>query len=1067
MQTSLLCSRAPLLAPFASQQRPGSVSRGAGASSSSGTALAAPPCLRRQWLLRRPLRAARPALTRRSTAFCTSSNEGLPGQQHVQQQQQQHEQQHEQQQPLPVPPPAPRRGLLAVAPAAAWLVAASAVLLAARPAAAAAAAAPGAAAGVPPPPPVAAAAPEAAASYQAAAAAQQQQQRGWSDTGILLAVRQEEERISADVKPVPGSKVTLVSPEELREQGNAAVRRLIEEHTDQSLLKTYDRSLRPSKGGRKVRDPTSSVVPDAASWPTAKDFEKHQNYGVVTAWRPEKLREMTYTQFWNLVRERKVDTVKYSDDRRSVWVTTKATAPGGARTDKVALPFDPELFDHLVEHGVYIQEPKLNPVMPVLHALARLVFPIAFSFLLIKFAFRLGRKQKRDKIFGGAKMEMISAKDATVTFKDIAGIDQVKAEIMEIVAFLRNPQKFLALGARSPAGVLLVGPPGTGKTLLAKAIAGEAGVPFFSIAGTEFMEMFVGVGASRVRDMFQQARKNAPCILFIDEFDGIGKARSYGGGGNDESVHTINQLLTEMDGFEDNTGIVVMAATNRPSALDQALTRPGRFDRIVHLPLPNVEGRVGILKVHARDKKVDPNLDFAKIARATAGFTGAELMNLMNQSAIVAVRQQQPFISEAEVFEALEKIHRDKLGRGGTAAVNYESDIVPPTMRKTIAVYEAARALVGYITPRFDEIQRVSVCPGGVATGYTYFLPLEETLESRIITKGYMEAKMVVAMAGRCAERLVLGEGNVSTAGAADLEHANNIAREMVFRCGFSKRLGPVSLMDNEETYLGNRGHAIADLSTELAMIAYEEIEEVGPDPLPASCGACSLLLSALDAAHANSTRGRVAEACPAGGHRSVDSTAGTAAALRSVLPCCDACPALARAQRSADTTHPGSRCWTPADRPSPYPVCPAPPGPQLVEAAEAKAYYGLASNYKALAALANTLMERESLTGEELRELLESQGVKKFEGPETEGFGWTQDGGLSWPGKPAETSADVAEQLSEYLAAKAEREGAGVGGNGANGAAAGGNGAPPAWWATNSPYTVRTDIAQLLDESR
>ncbi|EFN51378.1 hypothetical protein CHLNCDRAFT_37431 [Chlorella variabilis] len=229
--------------------------------------------------------------------------------------------------------------------------------------------------------------------------------------------------------------------------------------------------------------------------------------------------------------------------------------------------------------------------MPMLHALARLIFPIAFSFLLIKFAFRLGQKKQRDRIFGGANLEMVKAKDALFSFKDIAGIDQVKEEITEIVQFLRDPARFLSLGARSPAGMLLVGPPGTGKTLLAKAVAGEAGVPFFSIAGTEFMEMFVGVGASRVRDIFKQARANAPCILFIDEFDGIGQARSYGGGGGDENVHTINQLLTEMDGFEDNTGIVVMAATNRPSSLDQALTRPGRFDRIVHMPLPNVDVR--------------------------------------------------------------------------------------------------------------------------------------------------------------------------------------------------------------------------------------------------------------------------------------------------------------------------------------------------------------------------------------------------------------------------------------------------------------------------------------------
>ncbi|CAD7697731.1 unnamed protein product [Ostreobium quekettii] len=252
---------------------------------------------------------------------------------------------------------------------------------------------------------------------------------------------------------------------------------------------------------------------------------------------------------------------------------------------------------------------------------------------------RLGeRKPGQDQIFGGANLDMMEAKKMQLTFKDIAGIDEVKEEIKEIVSFLKNPARFTELGARSPAGILLVGPPGTGKTLLAKAIAGQAEVPFFSTAGTEFMEMYVGVGAARVRDMFQKARKAAPCILFIDEFDGVGKQRSQSAG-NDESVHTINQLLTEMDGFEDNTGVVVIAATNRPGSLDTALTRPGRFDRIIHLPLPNLAGRIEILKVHARGKKLEEGLEFSKVARATAGYTGADLMNLMNQSAIVAVRQ--------------------------------------------------------------------------------------------------------------------------------------------------------------------------------------------------------------------------------------------------------------------------------------------------------------------------------------------------------------------------------------------------------------------------------------------
>ncbi|GAB4815168.1 hypothetical protein N2152v2_002214 [Parachlorella kessleri] len=759
---------------------------------------------------------------------------------------------------------------------------------------------------------------------------------GAVDTGILLAANPQQQRDAGDAAP----RGEYRDAEQVIKETRLALAREVDEVTQKRMARKQRGD--GGKGGRKV-DPAKSVVPSPADVPK-------ETPGIQTTWRLDKYKDMTYTQFRNLVQEGRIDKVKYTDDRRSVVVTTKASAPGGVRTAKVGLAFDPDLFDLMVEHGVYIQAPDTNAVLPMLHSLARLVFPIAFSFMLIKFAFRLGRKKKRDKIFGGARLQTLQGKDAAVTFKDIAGIDQVKSEIMEIVEFLRNPQRFLSLGARSPAGVLLVGPPGTGKTLLAKAIAGEAGVPFFSVAGTEFMEMFVGVGAARVRDMFQQARKNAPCILFIDEFDGLGKARSYGGMGSDESVHTINQLLTEMDGFEDNTGVVIMAATNRPAALDQALTRPGRFDRIVHLPLPNMEGRIGILKVHARGKKVDPGLDYEKVARATAGFTGAEIMNLMNQSAIIAVRQGQPLITDAVVFEALEKIHRDRLGRGGSPT-DVDVDAIPPPMRRTIAVYEAARALIGYITPDFDEIQRVSACPQGMATGYTYFLPKEEMLESRIVTRGYMEARMVVALAGRCAEKLVLGEAHVSTAGAKDLEQANVIAREMVYRCGFSKRLGPVSLMDNEEVYINKLNSSpVADISTELAKIAYADVEE-------------------------------------------------------------------------------------------------------LVEGAEAKAYYGLASNYRPLQALVETLLERETLTGAELAELLESNGVKKFDSQMTEGFKWGEDGGLSYPGRP-ETSRATLEAVAATGPSPDWPSGNG------NGSAA----TSPPWWSPKNPYRVRDDIPNFLD---
>eukprot|EP00803_Ostreobium_quekettii_P010009 evm.model.scf_768.7 EVM.evm.TU.scf_768.7 scf_768:46516-52162(+) len=437
---------------------------------------------------------------------------------------------------------------------------------------------------------------------------------GYRDTGIRLAEDADEEAGNSEQKTAT-KKSKKTKGERLAEK------------------RKKERSI--VKKGKRV-DINKSVVPDPTLVP---ENDSKEAKALMSNWRMDKLKDISYTQFWALVREGRVDKVQYTRDYRSLWVDLKDSAPGGAQRIKIGIPFDPDLMNHLVSHGVYISEEMPSPLSSVLFSLFRLTVPITVAFFLVQASFRLGeRKPGQDQIFGGANLDMMEAKKMQLTFKDIAGIDEVKEEIKEIVSFLKNPARFTELGARSPAGILLVGPPGTGKTLLAKAIAGQAEVPFFSTAGTEFMEMYVGVGAARVRDMFQKARKAAPCILFIDEFDGVGKQRSQSAG-NDESVHTINQLLTEMDGFEDNTGVVVIAATNRPGSLDTALTRPGRFDRIIHLPLPNLAGRIEILKVHARGKKLEEGLEFSKVARATAGYTGADLMNLMNQSAIVAVRQ--------------------------------------------------------------------------------------------------------------------------------------------------------------------------------------------------------------------------------------------------------------------------------------------------------------------------------------------------------------------------------------------------------------------------------------------
>lgn len=546
---------------------------------------------------------------------------------------------------------------------------------------------------------------------------------------------------------------------------------------------------------------------------------------------------------------------------------------------------------------------------------------------------------------------MMESKNIRISFKDIAGVDEIKEEIKEIVEFLKNPKKFLDLGARSPGGILLVGPPGTGKTLLAKAIAGEAEVKFFSTAGTEFMEMYVGVGASRVRDMFEQARKAAPCILFIDEFDGIGKQRSYSAG-NDESVHTINQLLTEMDGFEDNTGVVVIAATNRPGALDQALTRPGRFDRVVHLPHPNLKGREEILRVHSRDKLVAPDVDFNRISRATAGFTGAELMNLMNQSAIVAVRQARTEITEMDVFEALEGIQMERQSRS-SGTQTYDQDIIPPMMRRAIAVYEAGRALVGYITPYFDEVHKVTVCPGGVPTGNTFFIPQEERLESRVVTRSFLESKLTVCMAGRCAERMLMGDNYISSAGSPDLEEANIIVREMIFRCGFSKKLGPVSLMDTEEYFLAEKHKStpVAAISTELARMAFKECRE-------------------------------------------------------------------------------------------------------LLEAAEAKAYYGLAMNYKAMEVLVEQLLAKDSLSGKEVTKIFETYGEMQFPDPFLVGFGWNDNGEVIYRTEPSKKKVRRQPEKEKTPALVGGPEG---------------DDSKPlealSWWDPSNPYKMQWDLPELLSE--
>jgi cell division protease FtsH len=394
--------------------------------------------------------------------------------------------------------------------------------------------------------------------------------------------------------------------------------------------------------------------------------------------------------------------------------------------------------------------------------------------------------------FGKSKAKLLTEKHGRVTFDDVAGIDEAKDELEEIVEFLRDPQKFSRLGGRIPKGALLVGPPGTGKTLLARAIAGEAGVPFFTISGSDFVEMFVGVGASRVRDMFEQAKKNAPCIVFIDEIDAVGRSRGVGyGGGNDEREQTLNQLLVEMDGFEANEGIIIIAATNRPDVLDPALLRPGRFDRQVTVPNPDIKGREKILGVHARKVPLGPNVDLRIIARGTPGFSGADLANLVNEAALMAARKGRRFVTMDDFESAKDKV---MMGAERRSMVMSEDE------KKLTAYHEAGHAIVGMNVPEHDPIHKATIIPRGRALGLVLSLPERDQLS---VTHRKYKSKIAMAMGGKVAEELIFGKENVTSGAASDIQQVSRIARAMVTQFGFSDELGNIDYANERESFLG------------------------------------------------------------------------------------------------------------------------------------------------------------------------------------------------------------------------------------------------------------------------
>ncbi|MEB3176323.1 MAG: ATP-dependent zinc metalloprotease FtsH3 [Synechococcus sp.] len=525
---------------------------------------------------------------------------------------------------------------------------------------------------------------------------------------------------------------------------------------------------------------------------------------------------LRYSDFVEAVQENQVSKVLISPDRG----TALAVKSDGQRA-QVNLAPDKNLLNLLSEHNVDIdvQPSRQSPAWQ--QALGSLLFPLL---LLGGLFFLLRRAQggggNPAMSFGKSKARVQMEPQTQVTFEDVAGIEGAKLELTEVVDFLKNPDRFTAVGAKIPKGVLLVGPPGTGKTLLAKAVAGEAGVPFFSISGSEFVEMFVGVGASRVRDLFEQAKKNAPCIVFIDEIDAVGRQRGAGlGGGNDEREQTLNQLLTEMDGFEGNTGIIIVAATNRPDVLDQALMRPGRFDRQVVVDRPDYSGRLQVLGVHARGKTLSKDVDLDKVARRTPGFTGADLANLLNEAAILAARRQLTEVSMDEINDAIERV---------MAGPEKKDRVMSDKRKRLVAYHEAGHALVGALMPDYDPVQKISIIPRGQAGGLTFFTPSEERMESGLYSRTYLQNQMAVALGGRVAEEIVYGEDEVTTGASNDLQQVARVARQMVTRFGMSDKLGPVALGRSQGgMFLGRDIAAERDFSEHTAATIDQEVSDL------------------------------------------------------------------------------------------------------------------------------------------------------------------------------------------------------------------------------------------------
>ena len=532
--------------------------------------------------------------------------------------------------------------------------------------------------------------------------------------------------------------------------------------------------------------------------------------------------KLDYSEVRQLFIQEKVESYSVSD----YTLTMKLRQPLNGRETVQYELYDLDLFQDDLWQLIQQQEQKglitrydyqathsqglLQMLLPYL--MMALMFGLMWYFLVARAQGGMGP----DKMarFGSANVRTLSDKDKTVTFDDVAGADEEKEELAEIVEFLKDPRKYIALGARIPKGVLLVGPPGTGKTLLAKAVAGEAGVAFLSISGSDFVELYVGVGASRVRDLFEQAKKQSPAIVFIDEIDAVGRQRGTGvGGGHDEREQTLNQLLVEMDGFGRNEGVVVLAATNRADVLDPALLRPGRFDRQVYVGMPDIKGRKAVLEVHAKDKPLAEDVDLEKVARGTPGFTGADLENLINEAALLAARKDQRYITMADLEEAEIKV---------IAGPEKRSRVIPEQERKLTAYHEAGHAVVMHALPNHDPVNQISIIPRGQAGGMTISLPEEDR---SYLSKSYLQDQIAALLGGRVAEQLVLGD--VSTGASNDIQRASQIAHKMVAVYGMSEKIGAVSFDSGHEVFIGRTMSQGRSYSEQVAAQIDEEVRAV------------------------------------------------------------------------------------------------------------------------------------------------------------------------------------------------------------------------------------------------